>query len=203
MPEDEWEFVPHKILADLRDEVQGLKDKLTQPATNKELFDSMGDLKNSIKQLHDLFGTALSQMRTEEEEMNVGKTLQRLTDKLEILEKQNEQIAKAMVAIADMVKEIEKRHEAPSMSQRVPFPPRPAQPAAAPYRPMLRPAPSRPGAPPMPAPMQLPEEPMMPEPEFAPPPMMPGPGMPPLPPPPLSMPPTPEKKGILGKLFRK
>ena len=127
----------------------------------------------------ELFKTALHQVKTEEEEINIGKMLQSLHNKLENIEKQNEQLARGVVAVADMV-------EAAVKPAR-PAPPRPVPPPRA--------------APPMPAPHFIPREAPPAPPKMPPPPR----GMPPPPgfPPPPGAPSEEPKKGLFGKIFKK
>src|SRR3989338_1029195 len=97
MDEEEWEVIPHKILADLRDEVHILKEKISQPSTRKDMVDSMIDLKRSIDQMHSIFKTAL--------ETGEKDNTQDVMAKLVAIEKQNEQIAQALVTVAELVEQ--------------------------------------------------------------------------------------------------
>lgn len=182
MPEEDWELIPHKVLADLRDEVHLLKEKLNQPSTRTDAIKSNDELRKSIQQMQKVFETALSQV-DKEEDSDVSK-------RLEAIEKQNEQIAKALVSIVDMV-EGKSRPKIPSPPTYAPEPPRMNAPVNIPPPP-ARPIQTQkmPSFPPRP-PRRMPKVDMN-EPRFPPPPPM---GMPP--PPPL-----PEKKGLLGKLFK-
>ena len=215
MAEEDWEIIPHKILADLRDELDALKDKLTHPEPNvKDVVDSMADLKSSIAQLNNLFKSALEHMDAEGDAGHYsGNKI--IESRLVKLEEQNGQIAKAMVAIADMVSELKKsanpripqasrpmpQQFAPQMQMppRMPAPqfqpPMAQQPRPMPmpqqFAPQMQPAPSMArsamGTQPT---MQQPRSPFdMPPPDF---------GMPD-----MDMPPMPEKKGLFGKLFKK
>lgn len=181
--QEEYEIIPHQILSDLRDEVEAVKQRLTTPVgeMEKELLASIADLKNSITQLNEMVKSAAAEVKKEEKE-GAAVQLKRLNNKLDEMEKQNEQMAHALLTIANMVEK----------SQR-PAPPRPMPPKMAPpMPPKAPPLPPKPmGPPPGPAPM--------------PPPGMPG-EMPPPPGPPL--PPGAEfeqkkKKGLLGMLFKK
>src|SRR3989338_5660759 len=109
MPEEDWEMVPHKILADLRDEVQALKEKITQPeAPSKELTATISSLQSSINQLLTIFNTALTSVKDEPNvQQDVRMLVQSLNSRLSNLERQNEQIAKALIAFSGILE----RHE--------------------------------------------------------------------------------------------
>lgn len=187
MPDDEdWEIIPHKILADLRDDVQALKEKLSKPEEpQKELLASIAELQKSIAQLQGVFQGALQEMRTEGEGAHEGKAHQDILAKLTEVSGQNTQIAKAIVAIADMVEEMNRRLSAPRAPPRMmPSPPR-SPPFPQPPPPIDEPFPFLEEAP-----LPLPRAP----PSMPPPPRR-GPDLPP--------PPPPEKKRLFGSLFRK
>ena len=185
MPEEDWELIPHKVLADLKDEVHILKEKLNQPSTRKDVVKSNDELRKSIQQMQKVFETALSRVDKDED----NDVMKRLSD----IEKQNEQIAKALVTIADMV-------EGKSPAQI----PRPAPLPMS--TPSMSPMSSSPAIPPPP---RL-TRPILPPKKFppSPPRRMPradmlGSDLPP--PPPMGLPPPPPlpgKKGLLGKLFK-
>ena len=185
--EEEYEIVPHQILADLRDEIDELKKRLAKPEeeVGKELLASMAELKLSLHDLLTIIKKAEEEMRKEEKGVDLGRAINNLTKKVDELGHQNEEIAAALVSLGDTVDQMSKR------------------PAPAPMMPPPRPAPMPPPrAPPMPPPQP---KPLPPEPEM--PPGPPGPMPPPpmgMPPPPPMGPPEPEKKkGFLGSLFKK
>lgn len=91
MKDNPYEMIPHKILAELRDEVDDLKNKLNEPdSTAKELIIEMGSLKDALHDLHSVFQTALEHAKEDE-----------FTNKIEIVVKQNETIASGMIAISE------------------------------------------------------------------------------------------------------
>ncbi len=193
MPEEEWEMVPHKILSDLKDEVQALKEKMGKPeAPAQELLDGMSNLNSSIKQLQDLFNTALASINAEEPVKDNKSEFQAIHNHLSGIEKQNEQNARAVVALANI---LEDKKSEPAIQMVTSPPPFMQQP-----RPMPRQMNPQPRAP-FPAPSMsmerddfIPQSPPFPS-RGAP---MPGGGMPP--PPSLSM---SEKRGLFNKLFGK
>lgn len=164
MDEEEWEVIPHKILADLRDEVHALKEKISQPSTKKDMVDSMIDLKRSVDQMHSIFKIALE---TTEKDSN-----SEMLTKLLAIEKQNEQIAQALVTVADFVEKQKKSEMSMQFAQ-----PLPSEPMRMPMPAMPPPLPQAPRSPPrMTMPSLAPRAEQM------------------LPPPP----PAPPKKGFFG-----
>jgi len=178
MPEEDWEIVPHQILAELRDEVHVLKEKLSQPTTKLDMVEAMNDLKKSIQDMHAIFQTALEQTGKEAD----------ISQRLSALEKQNERIIQTLSTFADSMDG--KADTAPRMFQSMPpmslpnmpnmqMPSQPSMPAS------IRA--SRVAPPPMRAPpSRAPSMSSMPEPPSF--------GIPPPPPAP--------KKGLFGKILR-
>ncbi len=105
MPEeqkDDYEILSHDEIQSLRDELRRLKDN--PASSDKSLQASMQNLTKVISDLMALFKDAEQQMKLDkEEEEDIGKKLDDAISRLKVLEDQNEKIASAMVAIADMV----------------------------------------------------------------------------------------------------
>ena len=187
--EEEYEIIPHQILSDLRDELDAVKQRLQTPVgeMETELLASIADLKNSITQLNDMVKSAAAEVRKEEKE-GIAVQIKRLNNKIDEVSRQNEQIAHALLSVANMIE----KSEAP--------PPRPMPPPR-----MAPPQMAPPRAPPMPPPRPMPmSSPMRPEYPMPPPP----PDMGDMPPPPgPELPPgaefEPKKKGLLGVFFKK
>jgi len=122
MMEEDYEILPHQILADLKNEVEALKKKLTQPdAKAQELILEIESLKDSIHDLTMIFQKALEDMKQEGDAAQLMKTL---TTKIEAVISQNETIARGMIAISDKVDDfVSKQGSMPSQmsSQRVPI----------------------------------------------------------------------------------
>ena len=98
MIDEEYELLPHKLLADLKDDVELLRKKLNQPETKiNELILEIESMKDSIHELNTVFAKALED--TGEEDPH--KTIKILENKVETILTQNEIIAKGMVAISD------------------------------------------------------------------------------------------------------
>lgn len=102
MAEEEYELLPHQLLADLKDDVEALKKRLAQPDTKiNELILEIESLKDSIHELNSIFQQAMQQTKEEDP----ARTLKLLQDKVGTVLTQNETIARGMVAISDKVED--------------------------------------------------------------------------------------------------
>lgn len=102
MVDEEYEILPHQVLADLKYEVEALKKKLTQPdAKANELILEIESMKDAVHELTVLFQKALEVTKEED----YGATLRTVQEKLAAVVQQNETIAKGMVAIADKLED--------------------------------------------------------------------------------------------------
>lgn len=100
--DEDYEILPHQLLADLKSEVEALKKKLTQPdAKANELILEMESLKDSIHELNTVFQKALEQTKEED----LAKVIRIINQKLDTITTQNETIAKGMVAISDKLED--------------------------------------------------------------------------------------------------
>ena len=105
--DEEYELVPHKIVSDLKKEVDDLKQNPFGGSTaGNDLQGSMNALAHSINDLLTLFKDATDQMRMEEKDSQVfTKRLDPMLEKLDTIIDQNQKIAKGILAVADMLKE--------------------------------------------------------------------------------------------------
>lgn len=100
--DEEYEVLPHQILEDLKEEVEALKKKLSQPDTKtQELILEMESLKDALRDLQDVFHKALELSKGED----VTQTVSSLKEKIEAVVHQNETIAKALLSISDKLEE--------------------------------------------------------------------------------------------------
>lgn len=98
MAEEEYELLPHQIVADLKYDLEALKKKLSQPDTKaNELILEIESMKDAVHELNVVFEKALQEMKEED----VSKTFQALLGRLDVVVSQNETIAKGMIAISD------------------------------------------------------------------------------------------------------
>lgn len=98
MADEDYEILPHQLLADLKYEVEALKKKLTQPdAKVNELILEIESLKDSIHELNVVFEKALQETKEED----ISKIIRTINERMEAVVSQNETIAKGMIAISD------------------------------------------------------------------------------------------------------
>ena len=216
MAEEEVDF--YKDISDLKRDLEGLK--LKKDISNKDLYDAVQKLGQTISDMLEVFAAAADQMQVEEKSYEMQTKKQDMfASKLDKLIEQNKTIAEGMVAIVDLIKEkfvVEGKEEeareeslfrpAPQPSPiptQNPFMPRQQtwQPRPEPMMPRATIAPSM--APPIQTPMSMP-----PMPELSMPPMEPEPltglDFPEETPPPLEdqLKEEPKKKGLFG-MFKK
>ncbi len=123
--EEDYEILPHQLLADLKQEVEALKKKLTQPdAKANELILEIESLKDSIHELNVTFEKALEQTK----EDDLAKTIKIASERLETIATQNETIAKGMIAISDKLEDFMSKQASVSSAAPMPsmMPPRSA-----------------------------------------------------------------------------
>lgn len=93
------EMPQNRLLSELKDDVDSLRRKLVKPdAKSEELILEIESLKESIHELTIIFQKAVELTREED----LSKTIK---DKLDAVIRQNETIAKGMLAISDKVDE--------------------------------------------------------------------------------------------------
>ncbi|MFH1683143.1 MAG: hypothetical protein ABIA37_05085 [Candidatus Woesearchaeota archaeon] len=117
---DEYEILPHKLLEDLKYDVETLKKKLSEPeAAGQELIAEMEDLKTTIKEMNNVFKEALQDIKEEDS----AQLLAALQNKIQAITSQNEVIARGMVAISDKLEDFMGKHQTPlPVESRIPPP---------------------------------------------------------------------------------
>ena len=133
MAEDEYEVIPHKLLADLKYDVEALKKQLSHPdAKINELVLEIESLKDDIHELHTIFQRALDEAKEED----ISKTVFILKEKMETIARQNETIAQGMVAISDKVEDWMAKQSAtrPALQIHQPMPRQMSQPMSQPMQ---------------------------------------------------------------------
>ena len=144
-PEEQYELVPYKEIQDLKHELAKLKE-IPIPTT-KRLQVSIDDLALKIDRLTAIFEEAGHEIKTEEGGLTFQEKMKPLFEKMNKVLEQNSEIAKGIVAVADLVNEMK--------SGGAPAPP-PAKIASAPP---VFPVPPKPGTiapPPLPRPAGAP-----------------------------------------------
>lgn len=158
---EEYEILPEKEIKELKEELKRLKE--FEIAPSKKLHVSIVELNNRIDKLLSIFEEAISSVQAEEGGLSFKDKMAPLVEKMNKLSEQNAEIADAVVALADMIKE---------MREEISARPKPVE--------ITGPLPAPPGTTPPP---EMPATLAMPPPQGTVPPLMPPPGMPPLPPP--------------------
>jgi hypothetical protein len=197
--DDEYELMPHREIAELKKELQRLKEAGQSPS-GRTLQGSIDNLAASVNSMVNLFNEATKEIKVEEhDEQAISNKLEALAEAILVLKKQNEKIAEGIVALADMIKESKGK---PKEELK-------------PIQPKNPPAPGTPlGLPPLNIPIMSQETPLKPQPAEQPPPTSPSLG--PTPPTPQKQPagiqpsappqsgplppfPPPKKRGLFGR----
>ena len=101
--DEDYEILPHQLLSDLKNEVEALKKKITQPdAKAQELILEMESLKDSLHEMTSIFQKALEDMKTEGE---TSLLMKNLNSRIDSVVSQNETIARGMIAISDKLED--------------------------------------------------------------------------------------------------
>lgn len=105
---DDFEIVPEKEVSNLKKEISKLKqDPLGQSEAGSKLYTTMDNLNESMNNMLNLFKIAADGMQNEEkEEVFLAEKIKPLFEKVDKVIDQNEKIAKALVAIADMIDDL-------------------------------------------------------------------------------------------------
>lgn len=105
---EDFEIIPKKDIHSLREEIDSIKkNPLGDNESGSRLLNTMGNLNDSMTSMMSLFKVASQSMESEEREQEViGKKIEPLFEKVDRVLDQNEKIAKALVAIADMIEEL-------------------------------------------------------------------------------------------------
>ncbi len=102
MDEADYELLPHQVLNELKQDIDALKKRLSQPDTKlNELMLEMESLKDNIHELNAIFQKVLDGTRTEDPSLS----LRTAVEKLDAVVSQNETIARGMIAISDKLGE--------------------------------------------------------------------------------------------------
>ena len=102
MAEEEVDFF--RDISELKRDLEGLK--LKKDISNRDLYDTVQKLGQTITDMLEVFAAAADQMQVEEKDYDVqAKKQEMVGSKLDKLIEQNKTIAEGMVAIVDLVKE--------------------------------------------------------------------------------------------------
>lgn len=108
-PEEEYELVPYKEISELKDELHKLKDYPIP--SSKKLQVSMDDLAMKLDRMTAILEEASHELHAEEGGMTFQEKMHPVMEKMNKVLEQNSEIAKGIVAVADLVEELRKRLE--------------------------------------------------------------------------------------------
>ncbi len=100
---DEYELLPHKEIEELKEELARLKE--FEIAPSKKLQVSLLELNSKLDKLLTIFEDAAHEMRVEEGSLRFTEKMRPVLDKMNKLIEQNAEMAQAILALADMIKE--------------------------------------------------------------------------------------------------
>ncbi|PLW79631.1 hypothetical protein C0585_06560 [Candidatus Woesearchaeota archaeon] len=105
---NDYAIVPEEDFSKLKNKVDKIESNpFGESKEGKELVTTLKDLNSSMSGLVNLFNTATEELKIEEHDSSlIAEKVGPLFEKIETLESQNEKIAKGIVAVADMVKEL-------------------------------------------------------------------------------------------------
>ncbi len=194
MASDDYEIMPHKEIAGLKDELKKLKGRSLRKTSRLDA-ESMDNLAASIQELMTLFKEASKDLKNEEnEEAHILQKLTEATDMMNTLADQNEKLAEGIVTVAEMIKDhMPRAREIPKRSSTVLGVPVLGEAPKQPPPQMSAPEPMIPATPSAPPRSAFPDLNTPPTDMFAPPPGMPQsapPTSPPGMPPPITPPPS-------------
>ncbi len=107
--DDNYELVPYREIQDLKDELRRLKD-VPIPST-KKLQVTMDDLASKVDRITAIFEEAGHQIQVEEGGLTFQEKMKPLLEKMNKVLEQNSEIAKGIVAVADLINELKNRME--------------------------------------------------------------------------------------------
>lgn len=124
---DDYAMVPEREFLQMKKDVDQIKkDPLATYQEKSDLLRAMQDLTKMLSELNNIFQKATDELRLEEKEAEtIGKKIDPLFERMDLLIEQNKKIAKGIVAVADMLesKNNTVREEKSQMTQQEPIPP--------------------------------------------------------------------------------
>ena len=107
--DDNYELVPYKEIQDLKQELNRLKD-VPIPST-KKLQITMDELAMKIDRMTAIFEEAGHEIQVEEGGLTFQEKMKPVLEKMNKILEQNSEIAKGIVAVADLVNDLKNRME--------------------------------------------------------------------------------------------
>ena len=112
----DYEFLPEKEIKNLKKEIESLKKHSVSEGTDgNTLLEAVNNLNDSIRRLIDIFTQAQADLSEQYEGTSPVEDLKEIKD-------QNEQIARGLVAVADIVKDMKGQIQPISPGPKIPRP---------------------------------------------------------------------------------
>ena len=111
--EDEYDLIPHKEIQDLKEELQKLREFPAGPAARLQI--SLSEVSQKLDKMIRIFEEALHNTQAEGG-LSVQERLKPINTKIDTLMEQQQEIAKGMIELADMMTSMKKQAPSP-MSQ--------------------------------------------------------------------------------------
>lgn len=107
--DEDYELMPQSSFSKLKEDLENIKAKAAG-SNDVGLNDNLKKLSDDLTTMIKLFQTATDEMKYEEQEAKLlTQKIDPLSDKIDMILEQNEQIAKGIVAVADLVKELKEK----------------------------------------------------------------------------------------------
>jgi len=118
--EEQYELVPFKEINELKDELRKLRD--VPIPSSKKMQVSMDEIAMKMDRLIQIFEQAYHEMRAEEGGLSFAERMKPLVDKMDKILEQHSELAKGIVALADMMEQTKSVQSAPSSNMFAPQP---------------------------------------------------------------------------------
>jgi len=101
---EEYEILPQKEIAELKEELRKLKEFEITPT--KKLQVSLVEVNNKLDKLLSIFEEAMTALQVEEGGLSFKEKMRPLVEKMNKILEQNSEIAQGIVAVADLVRNL-------------------------------------------------------------------------------------------------
>lgn len=128
---NDYAIVPEDEFSQLKTDIKNIKSNpLGSSEEGRTMVATLTELNKSMSSLVNLFNVATDELKQEEHDSSLmSEKIGPLMDRIDNLEKQNEKIAKGIVAVADMIKDLkEEKKQANLYNQPAPIKERSPQP---------------------------------------------------------------------------
>jgi len=107
--DDQYDLIPHKEIQDLKEELQKLREFPAGPAARLQI--SLSEVSQKIDKIIRIFEEALHNTQTEGG-LSVQERLKPINTKIDTLMEQQQEIAKGMIELADLITSMKKTTDA-------------------------------------------------------------------------------------------